>query len=180
MRYLLLAIILCASEVFAQGAGVGPAPGIQLQDEGTGAGRVQILNCVGTGVTCTKSGVTGVVTITGGTTGTVTVGTDVVQNPWTASTVTTISHGLGAKPSFISWYIENLSADAGYVAGDRVYSFNDGASARGFSTYATSTTTAISTSAVATGFFIGNKTTGATTNITSANWKIVVKSFLIN
>ena len=44
-------------------AQVGPAPGIQLQDEGTGAGRIQILNCVGAGVTCTKSGVTGTATI---------------------------------------------------------------------------------------------------------------------
>ncbi len=51
-------------EVFAQG--VGPAPGVGLQEEGANVGRVQILNCVGTAVTCTKSGVTGVLTITGG------------------------------------------------------------------------------------------------------------------
>jgi len=49
--------------VFAQ---VGPAPGIQLQDEGVNQGRIQILNCAGAGVVCTKSGVTGTATITGG------------------------------------------------------------------------------------------------------------------
>ena len=339
--------LLWASIVSAQ---VGPAPGIQLQDEGTGQGRIQTLNCVGTGIACTKSGVTGTATISGGgvsgngitlgaytalsatavdygsvptgtkrivvtingasTNGTsqiqvqigdsggventsyvssaqtsgsrvasttgfvmeftptaaanvrsgkvtldlmdaatfhwvssgtvtnvsasdtyysagikalsaelttvrittvngtdtfdagnvniaydvggetgpqgapgtsgVTTGVDVVQNPWTASTVTTISHTLGAIPSFVSWYLENLTGEAGYVAGDRVYSFDDGATARGFSTFADATTTGISTSATATGFFIGHKTTGAATNITIANWKIVVKSFLIN
>lgn len=67
MWYLILAIILCATEVLAQGGpGVGPAPGIQLNDEGASQGRIQILNCVGAGVVCTKSGVTGIATIAGG------------------------------------------------------------------------------------------------------------------
>lgn len=64
MWYLILAIILCATEALAQG--VGPAPGVGLNDEGVVQGRVQILNCVGAGVVCTKSGVTGVLTIAGG------------------------------------------------------------------------------------------------------------------
>ena len=67
MWYLILAIILFTSEVFAQGGpGVGAAPGIALQDEGVSQGRIQILNCVGAGVVCTKSGVTGTATISGG------------------------------------------------------------------------------------------------------------------
>lgn len=56
-------LVLSAFAVFAQ---VGPAPGIQLQDEGLGLGRIQILNCVGAGVVCTKSGATGTATISGG------------------------------------------------------------------------------------------------------------------
>lgn len=64
MWYILLAIILCATEVFAQG--VGPAPGVQLQDEGVAQGRVQILNCTGAGITCSKTGVTGTVNAAGG------------------------------------------------------------------------------------------------------------------
>lgn len=64
MWYLILAIILFATNVCAQG--VGPAPGIGLLDEGSTVGRIQALNCVGATVTCTKSGSTGVVTITGG------------------------------------------------------------------------------------------------------------------
>jgi hypothetical protein len=65
--YYILAIMLCVGEAFAQGGpGVGPAPGVQLQDEGTGQGRVQILNCTGAGITCSKSGVTGTLNVTGG------------------------------------------------------------------------------------------------------------------
>jgi hypothetical protein len=67
MLYLILAIILCVSEAFAQGGpGVGPAPGVGLQDEGVAQGRVQILNCTGAGITCSKSGVTGTLNVTGG------------------------------------------------------------------------------------------------------------------
>lgn len=162
------------------GPGVSAAPGMQLQDEGTAQGRVTILNCTGTGVTCTKSGTTGMLSVSGGSTGTVTIGTDCVQNPWVASTVTTVAHGLGAAPSFLSVYIENLTAEANYVAGDRIYWFADGATARGFSAFATTTTTGIASTAGASGFFVADKVTGAATNITLSRWKIVVRSFLIN
>lgn len=46
--------------------GVGNVPGVMLADEGTNAGQVTRLDCVGTGVACTRSGVTGTVTISGG------------------------------------------------------------------------------------------------------------------
>jgi hypothetical protein len=64
--YYILSIILFATEALAQGPGVGPAPGIALQDEGVAQGRVQILNCTGAGITCSKSGVTGTLNATGG------------------------------------------------------------------------------------------------------------------
>lgn len=50
--------------VFAQGAGT--APGVQLQDEGVNQGRIQIINCTGAGVACSKSGATGTINVTGG------------------------------------------------------------------------------------------------------------------
>lgn len=46
-------------------AQVGPAPGVQFNDEGVSQGRVQIINCAGAGIVCTKSGVTGTLTVTG-------------------------------------------------------------------------------------------------------------------
>lgn len=63
MWYLILAIILCVNEAFAQG--VGPAPGVGLNDEAVVQGRVQIINCAGAGIVCTKSGVTGTITVSG-------------------------------------------------------------------------------------------------------------------
>lgn len=63
----ILAFLLCANVVYAQGGpGVGPAPGVQLQDEGVTQRRIQILNCTGAGITCSASGVTGILNVTGG------------------------------------------------------------------------------------------------------------------
>jgi len=59
----ILALLLFAVPAWAQ---VGPAPGIQLQDEGVNQGRIQILNCIGAGITCAKSGVIGTATVPGG------------------------------------------------------------------------------------------------------------------
>ena len=67
MWYLLFAFLLFTTEVFAQGGpGVSPAPGIILQDEGVSQGRIQIFNCTGAGITCSRSGVTGTANVTGG------------------------------------------------------------------------------------------------------------------
>lgn len=63
---LIIGLLLYNNELFAQGAGVGPAPGIQLNDEAVVQGRVQILNFAGAGVSCAKSGITGTCTIAGG------------------------------------------------------------------------------------------------------------------
>ena len=45
---------------------VTSAPGVVLQDEGTGQGRVQILNCTGAGISCSRTGVTGTLSVSGG------------------------------------------------------------------------------------------------------------------
>jgi len=44
-------------------AGFDSAPLIQLQEEGTSQGQVSKLNCVGSAVTCARSGVTGTITV---------------------------------------------------------------------------------------------------------------------
>lgn len=64
MWYILTILLLCATSVWGQGAGT--APGVNLQDEGVNQGRVQILNCTGAGITCSKSGATATVNVTGG------------------------------------------------------------------------------------------------------------------
>lgn len=96
LKGLPVAVLFLASTAFAQ---VGPAPGVQLQDEGTGQGRVQILNCVGSGVACTKTGVTGTVTISGGGSGYATIqeeGASLTQRAivnFIGSTITCVDDG---------------------------------------------------------------------------------------
>jgi hypothetical protein len=64
----LLVLGLAASPAGAQMTGAGLQPGtlIELKDEGASQGRVKVLDCVGAGVACTRSGVTGTLTISGG------------------------------------------------------------------------------------------------------------------
>lgn len=66
MRVLMIICILCASIQVSFAQGVSPSPGIALQDEGSNQGRVQILNCTGTGIACSKTGVTGTINVAGG------------------------------------------------------------------------------------------------------------------
>lgn len=66
LRYLLIGLLVALGLDTSSMAQVGPAPGVTLQDEGAGQGRVQILNCIGSSIACAKSGVTGTITITGG------------------------------------------------------------------------------------------------------------------
>jgi hypothetical protein len=62
----ILLLVVGRGESHSQGAGVGPAPGVGLNDEGVVQGRVQILNCTGAGITCSKTGVTGTLNVAGG------------------------------------------------------------------------------------------------------------------
>jgi hypothetical protein len=65
--YYILVVVLFVTQAYAQGGpGVGPAPGVGLNDEGVVQGRVQILNCTGAGITCSKTGVTGTLNVAGG------------------------------------------------------------------------------------------------------------------
>lgn len=55
---------LAASLLFFQG--LGPVPGVTVQDEGTAQGRAGTLNCVGAGIACTYSGGVATLTVAGG------------------------------------------------------------------------------------------------------------------
>lgn len=67
MKRIYVAIIVWLLSISVVYAGdFTPSPSIQLQDEGVNQGQVKQLNCVGTMVACTRSGVVGTVTVTGG------------------------------------------------------------------------------------------------------------------
>lgn len=72
LYYILIAVIVFVTNVYqcsawAQGGpGVSAAPGVQLQDEGTGQGRVQLIDCIGLLIVCGKTGVTGTITVNAG------------------------------------------------------------------------------------------------------------------
>ena len=63
LRRALLLVLVMASPVMAQSI---TTRGVILKDEGTVQGSVSSLDCVGTGIACTRSGATGTLTITGG------------------------------------------------------------------------------------------------------------------
>lgn len=112
--------------------------------------------------------------------GTVTKGTTCTQNTLAASTITTALHGLGQTPTFTDSYLECVSVEAGYLVGDRIYVFADGATARGFSTFANATHSGFASTATASGPFVADKSSGAATNLTLTKWKGVIESFLVN
>lgn len=52
--------------MLAVGPDIGRSGGVTLKDEGANQGAVSTINCSGAGVTCTRSGTTGTITIPGG------------------------------------------------------------------------------------------------------------------
>lgn len=63
---LLLLALAFTFDVRAQAPGIIQSNTLQLKEEGSSVGRVKSIDCVGTGITCTASGINGTVTITGG------------------------------------------------------------------------------------------------------------------
>ena len=63
----ILMVLLCPDILFAQNAGgFQPSVTIELKDEGTSQGNIKKIDCTGTGITCTRTGVTGTLNVTGG------------------------------------------------------------------------------------------------------------------
>ena len=52
--------------LIAVGPNIGSGQGVILKDEGVSQGQVSTINCSGAGVTCTRSGTTGTMTVSGG------------------------------------------------------------------------------------------------------------------
>ena len=57
---------MCLSPVVTRADSFSPSTAIDLLDESVSQGLVKKLNCSGAGVTCSKSGITGTLTIPGG------------------------------------------------------------------------------------------------------------------
>ena len=120
--------------------------------------------------------------------GTLTAGTtlDTVIS-FTANAVYTQAHGLGAVPAIVQVWLECVTAEKGYVAGDRVDgsritvdSAGDGGTS-GWVTQWDATNVVIVTGAFTNNPFIVNKTTPAgATFITLANWKIKAVPYKLN
>ena len=104
-------------------------------------------------------------------------GTALTMNPYAVTTATSVAHTLGITPAHIDWYLECITTDAGYAAGDRVYSLGDTAASRGFSVFADSTLIGVSTDGTVPA--IQHKSTTSSTAITAAKWKLVVTPFKI-
>ena len=103
-----------------------------------------------------------------------TAGTTGTLNPLSLNSLTTTAHGLGAMPHQLVFYIECITAEAGWVAGNRIYA--SGASQingnYGFNVSADATNTFISTGSST--VYPIPKAGGAGVGLTAAYWKIVV------
>ena len=99
----------------------------------------------------------------------------------TAGGTLTIAHGLGASPKLFQARIICKTADIGYSIGDEVFIANEGSSSVGDSysaSFSYNGTTNIDVRyGSGGGFRIPNKGTGGGTNITAANWRLIVRAW---
>lgn len=114
--------------------------------------------------------------------GSLTAGTPCVVNATIAtSTKTTQAHGLGAQPTFIETYIENVTTDLGYAAGDRVRISGPGApnaNTNGFAVTSDTTNVYVSTSSGA--IAIVPLAGGVVSAIDMTKWKLVATPYKLN
>jgi hypothetical protein len=111
--------------------------------------------------------------------GSFTAGTSCQQNPFAASTKTTTAHGLGAMPTLLVSYLECLTGELGYTAGDRVFVYGDGSSVG--NAQVSADTTNVYVIANSGQIQVINKTTPAgLVAATAANWKVVAVPYKIN
>lgn len=109
-------------------------------------------------------------------------GTNGVQNPYALSTTTTTAHSLGAAPTFFVTYLECLSTELGYAAGDKlnISSLSSGAGTNvGYVVSADATNTYITTDSTAP-FTINRGTPAGSVSIDVTKWKVVVIPYLVN
>ena len=124
----------------------------------------------------------GVLTNCTGVTGALTAGTPLTQNPYAVATTITQAHGLGAIPNFgVLIYMECISADLGFTAGDRYIcspmSGTVGAQTTQFGVSSDATNLVMRTAANLPN--IPSKTDGSGTTITAAKWKVIATPYKI-
>ena len=107
-------------------------------------------------------------------------GTNCEQNPIAVSTTTTQAHGLSAVPTMWFAYLENLSTEAGYAAGDKVdvTSLNTGAGTNVGWVVSADATNVYVTTDTALPYVVNRTTPAAAVQITAAKWKVVVVPYI--
>ena len=103
-----------------------------------------------------------------------TVGSALVVSPYAISTVTVHAHGLGVVPSYVRATMTCLTANAGYSIGD-VAMF--GVILTGAAIVLDATDLTLITSNAA--FTVPNKTTGALTALTPADWSLTLTPYAL-
>ena len=90
----------------------------------------------------------------------------------TSGGLLTLAHGLGARPSLVSYELKCTSAEGGYAVGDYVQPVDPG-----FTSATINATNVAVRFASGAAFIVGHKSTGANFNITSGNWKLIVRAW---
>jgi hypothetical protein len=137
------------------------------------SGATTLVLVPGTGIALTTDPPNNKVTIA-----TSTKGTSLTVNPYMAATANAQAHGLGAMPTFVTFYLENITSEAGFATGERVNMLPSTGTFGGFVVGSNSTHVYSSSNTALPGVI--HKTTGALVVITAANWKLVATPFLIN
>lgn len=109
---------------------------------------------------------------------TITAGNTITLNPFANSNTTTAAHGLGVKPMWYQVYLECLTAELGYTTGLIVECGTTGpvepTAIPSWSIRADATNVIIATNSGTRRPMVPHVTTSTMTEITAANWKVVV------
>lgn len=90
----------------------------------------------------------------------------------TSGGLLTLAHGLGARPSLVTYELKCTTAEGGYSVGDYVQPVDPG-----FTSATINATNVAVRFASGAAFVVGHKSTGANFNITAANWKLIVRAY---
>jgi hypothetical protein len=92
----------------------------------------------------------------------------------------TLAHGLGVKPKIMFCVIQCTTAQEGYSIGDEVpIGFPAGVTTgnAGIAVIPDATNISIRFGSAASVFYVPNRSTGVTANLTNANWRLVVRAY---
>ena len=102
------------------------------------------------------------------------VGNFASLSPLAFSSSVSVAHGLSREPDFITAYLECITAEFGYVPGDRVTAFNFSRTLSG----ADDTNLWVSTDDNTYPFLV-NKAGGNDSQVTGANWRLVAVPYIV-